>query len=487
VLDAVDGTLLDTRTLSSFDAGKWLVWDISGHVKIRVTCLSGFAAVSGFFFGTYAPPVIIDDPNDVMIETGQVATFNVKASGIPLFYQWQRSNDGGATWSNISGANAASYSFATALSDNGSRFQCAVTNAYGMAMSCPARLATSSALPLAPVITSPLVVSTVFGQAFSYTITATNNPTSFDAFLPPMCWSIDTWLGLISSSDAQVWYGANTSYSQTSGTEYIPICAMNAGGMDIETLTVFINPTTAPVITNATLSVTGMVGVVFSNMITATCGPTSFSASGLPAGLTLNTANGLISGVPTPAAVGTTNIMIGAKNANGTGLAYLTITILNAPTFLTQPVDLSVPVGHPASFSVTTTGQAPLFYQWLKNGTNILNATNASYTIGSAALTDAGLFSVTVSNIYRAITSSNAALTVTTVPVAPTITTQPLSQTIVVNQPVTFTVAATGTTSPPRSPPTAWRSTWTAPASPTTPASPTPGATPATGGSATTT
>jgi len=52
VLDANTNALLDTRTLSSFSNGVYLVWNLSGHVKINVTWTSGYnAVVSGVFFG----------------------------------------------------------------------------------------------------------------------------------------------------------------------------------------------------------------------------------------------------------------------------------------------------------------------------------------------------------------------------------------------------------------------------------------------------
>ena len=79
-----------------------------------------------------------------------------------------------------------------------------------------------------------------------------------------------------------------------------------------------------PVITSAARA-TGVAGKPFSYQITATNNPTSFSASKLPNGLTLNTSTGLISG--TPVKQGTTTLTIGATNANGTGTATLTISI----------------------------------------------------------------------------------------------------------------------------------------------------------------
>jgi hypothetical protein len=44
--------VLDSRTLSSFTGGQYLVWNLGGHVQLRVTNLSGISAVvSGLFFG----------------------------------------------------------------------------------------------------------------------------------------------------------------------------------------------------------------------------------------------------------------------------------------------------------------------------------------------------------------------------------------------------------------------------------------------------
>ena len=52
VLDAATATILDTRTVTNFQGGQYLVWTIQGHVRLRVTRLAGAnAVVSGIFFG----------------------------------------------------------------------------------------------------------------------------------------------------------------------------------------------------------------------------------------------------------------------------------------------------------------------------------------------------------------------------------------------------------------------------------------------------
>jgi hypothetical protein len=86
-----------------------------------------------------------------------------------------------------------------------------------------------------------------------------------------------------------------------------------------------------------------------------------------------------------------------------------------APTITAQPANQTVTAGQTATFSATATGQSPLSYQWLKNGTAISGATSANYTTAATSTSDSGSsFQVTVSNSLGSVTSNSATLTVTT-------------------------------------------------------------------------
>jgi parallel beta-helix repeat protein len=53
VLDSATGAVLDTRTVSGFNTGVWLSWDLTGSVQFRFTRLGGYNAVlNGVFFGS---------------------------------------------------------------------------------------------------------------------------------------------------------------------------------------------------------------------------------------------------------------------------------------------------------------------------------------------------------------------------------------------------------------------------------------------------
>src|SRR5262249_31340202 len=81
----------------------------------------------------------------------------------------------------------------------------------------------------------------------------------------------------------------------------------------------------SPPVINSPLNSTGTVGVAYSYQITATNSPTSFGASPLPNGLTVNTGTGKITG--TPVSAGTTTVILSATNGSGTGTASMTLVI----------------------------------------------------------------------------------------------------------------------------------------------------------------
>ena len=60
VIDATTGKVLDTEAIGSFQGGKYLSWNLSGNVVIKVTNLGNAnALVNGLFFGgkpTSPPP-----------------------------------------------------------------------------------------------------------------------------------------------------------------------------------------------------------------------------------------------------------------------------------------------------------------------------------------------------------------------------------------------------------------------------------------------
>jgi photosystem II stability/assembly factor-like uncharacterized protein len=125
---------------------------------------------------TITAPSITTEPADLTVTAGSTASFSVTAAGsAPLAYQWQSSSDG-ASFANVSGANAAGYSFAATLPLNGARFRVVVSNSAGSATSAAARL-TVTAAPVAPAIAVQPVDETVpVGARAVFSVAVTGDP-----------------------------------------------------------------------------------------------------------------------------------------------------------------------------------------------------------------------------------------------------------------------------------------------------------------------
>jgi autotransporter-associated beta strand protein len=108
-----------------------------------------------------------------------------------------------------------------------------------------------------------------------------------------------------------------------------------------------------------------------------------------------------------------------ASGGNATGAVQITsLPITNLPPSIsTQPQSQTVKLGSNVTFSVVATGTPTPGYQWQFNGSPISGATSSIYIRSSAQFTDAGNYSVLVTNIAGSPVSSNAALTV--LPLAP--------------------------------------------------------------------
>jgi hypothetical protein len=90
-----------------------------------------------------------------------------------------------------------------------------------------------------------------------------------------------------------------------------------------------------------------------------------------------------------------------------------TIRVQASEPVVTQgPVGQSVVEGKSSNFSVTATGEGPLRYQWSLNGVALVQATNATLRLPATALSDAGTYTVEVSNAFGRVISAPAVLRV---------------------------------------------------------------------------
>jgi len=123
------------------------------------------------------------------------------------------------------------------------------------------------------------------------------------------------------------------------------------------------------------------------------------------------------------------------------GVAYVGGT---PPTITVQPAPINqvAGAGSTVTYTVGATGTEPLSYQWLKDGSALIDATEATLTIPFALPADGGLYQAVVLNPAGSAVSEPVRLNVTT---PPRILAQPLGATVAPGASVTLSVQATGT------------------------------------------
>ncbi len=102
--------------------------------------------------------------------------------------------------------------------------------------------------------------------------------------------------------------------------------------------------------------------------------------------------------------------------ANLLGLVGFKLELNSPPGIQTHPSPVTIGVGGIARFQVVASGPAPYQYQWRKGTADLPGATSATLEIRSVSTSDAGTYSVRVSNPHGSTESRGALLTVAPVP-----------------------------------------------------------------------
>ncbi|MFM8459693.1 MAG: hypothetical protein ACKOB0_12280, partial [Chthoniobacterales bacterium] len=221
---------------------------------------------------------------------------------------------------------------------------------------------TSEAPSSPPVITSPSTAGGIAGTAFSYTITASNSPTSFGASNLPSGLSVDTISGVISGIPA------------AAGTTVATISATSSAGVGTNALTITILPSGG-----------GGGGVVVTNGLLAgwdVRGQSNFGVSPLPVTVhatNLITVGGLTrsSGVTVPGSGAAANAWGGTGWTNTNTFASLTLTASAGHRFSVTNIDTF-------DYRRSGTGPASGALQYSTNGTTFVAITNVSFPVSTS-------------------------------------------------------------------------------------------------------
>ena len=421
----VNSNVLTVATVATNDEGNY---------SVIVTNLAGSTSSLAAALTVVSSPIVIIPPANQTVATGSNASFTVTAAGsAPLYFQWLKNNSPLANGANVAGATAATLTLAAVTSGDAANYSVTVSNSLGSITSSIAIL--TVAIP--PGIVTPLEnLTTTASSNVTFTVVASGcAPLNYQ-------WRKNGTLlangGNVSGATTASLTLANVTANDA--TSYSVTITNAVGSVSSSaSLTVLVPPsiTTAP--GNATViqgnnvsftaSASGTAPLVYQWLKDGNVIPGANSNVLVLASVTTNDAANYL--------VMVTNI-VGSVTSSGAAL-----TVLVPPSIITDPASATVVAGNGVSFTVVANGTTPLAYQWRKNGTNISGATLATLTLANVGPTNAGNYSVFVSNSAGNATSANAVLTVQT---APSIVTQPANQTTALGNAVTLTVNANGTT-----------------------------------------
>ena len=159
---------MNTTSGASLVARQWIRWVGAVAVTLGAVLLGACGGAED------VAPTISAQPQSLARTEGQTASFTVAADGTaPLSYAWQSSRDGGTTWSDAAGANAATHTTsATTMADDGVLWRAVVSNAVGSVNSAQARLTVTPALAAPTISQQPLDLTVTAGQTATFSVTA---------------------------------------------------------------------------------------------------------------------------------------------------------------------------------------------------------------------------------------------------------------------------------------------------------------------------
>jgi hypothetical protein len=344
--------------------------------------------------------IITSQPASLAVCVGVPAIFSVSAVGDNLTYQWQVSQDGGNTFTNISATetNASCTNMAPTIVGSSTQYQVTITSGQASVTSAPAVLTvTADAVVNAGsnqtvckgncIQLQGLVGRGAKGGQWTSSGAGTFTPdaTTLNAQYCPSAAEMQTGSVTLTLTTTGQPEGCFTATAQVVETLITPPTAVAGGGQTV-------------CLGSCSLGLGGQIGGCATGGMWTTTGTGTFS----PSASTLDASYCPSAADAASGAVTLTLTSTGPCSPCGPSTAQVVVTVNHPPIIVNPPGNLTVYPGTAATFSVGASGAA-LTYQWQESrdaGVTFTNisptATNASYTTAPTTLADNG-------NRYRVI------------------------------------------------------------------------------------
>ncbi len=342
------------------------------------------------------PPTILSGPADQVATNGDTAQFTVVADGTaPLSYQWYFQNN-----QLLPGKTEATLELQHVTSAQAGAYSVVVSN---FAASVRSASATLTVVAPPSIVSGPADVEATNGDAVQFTVTALGaEPLSYR-------WYFNRTNSLVQGTNATLTLS--------------PVRPHDQGSYEVLVTNLYGQALSAPARLTVLSPPSILVQPQSQNVAAGQSATLTVIASGSPPPgyqWFFNQTNAL------PAATNSvlsfpslTSDQLGAysvlvSNRVGSVMSQTAVLAIALPVaILTQPQDVSVAEGGTARFSVSASSQAPLTYQWFFDGTNaVQGATQPALMLANVRRTQAGAYSVLVTNSLGSALSRAAALRV---------------------------------------------------------------------------
>lgn len=400
-----------------------------------------------------APPSISVQPIDISACIGSNASFSVTATGAGLGYQWQLSTDGGGTWNNISGANAATYSAgAVTAGMNGYKYRVVLNGTCAPVLNSNA--VTLTILPVLNITTQPSGVTVCAGANASFSVTASGAALTYQ-------WQLSTDGG---TNWTNISGATTSSYTQTATTNamngYRYRCNLGSSCGNSSSSSALLTVNSLPAIQSQSSDLTVCSGSNGSFTVNATAtgigyqwqlstdgGNTWNNIAGA------NTATYSFSAVTVGSNGNRYRCVVSGTCAPSVNSTPFLLTVIAPVTISSQPAATQICANGNTSFSVSGSSTQAVIYQWQMSSddgstwNNIAGANASAYSLSNVSFTQNG-------QRYRCLLSSatcsapvNSAVALLTVRQNPTVNlvASPLTS-LLPGQTTTLTASPSATT-----------------------------------------